>query len=123
MTTQDTADLPVALIVTTSFVEAEDISDALRHYDLGEVSHVRDSRAALDRLADGAAAPSLALIAFDRNDTEFPFLLNRLHAARTRIVLINGHPELAQEFGTTFLLRPFSNSDLDTRIAEAMSRV
>ncbi|MEM8655180.1 MAG: hypothetical protein AAGF36_10580 [Pseudomonadota bacterium] len=120
MNTQNSIGRSVALIVTPSFVEAEDIADALRRFDLSEVLHARDSATGLARMDASSTPPSLALIAFDREDSYFDTLLTRLHAAKARVVLINGHPELAQDFGTGFLMRPFSNSDLDRCIAEVI---
>ncbi|WP_299045763.1 hypothetical protein [uncultured Tateyamaria sp.] len=113
MTLQNLTDGASGLVVSRNFVEAEDIADALRRSGFANVQHCRNVRAALDALAEPNAALAVAFLSFDGNDDQVEVLLALLHKAEAHTVLIGDDPTLAENLGTAFLRRPFSNRDLD----------
>ncbi|WP_147114594.1 hypothetical protein [Tateyamaria sp. syn59] len=120
MTVRTHNDHSFAVVITPNFVEAEDIADALRRVGFDNVTHFRSAADARDGLAEAAVLPECALLSLHGADVAADDLCGRLHRAGCRLVLINGDPARAKEIDAAFLLRPYSDTELDGCIVDVM---
>ncbi|WP_039682767.1 hypothetical protein [Tateyamaria sp. ANG-S1] len=120
MTSRNQSDHASAVVITSNFVEAEDITDALHRFGFDDVTHFRSVEHATTYFEDGVPMPAFALMSIQGSDDVADALCKRLRAAGCRQVLINGDPDRAVSMGASFLQRPYSNVELDRCIADVM---
>ncbi|APX10901.1 hypothetical protein [Tateyamaria omphalii] len=120
MTVRTCRDHRFSVVITPNFVEAEDVSDALRRAGFDDVVHFRSIEHAATELAGDAPLPAFAILSFHGPDDAADALCARLHHAGCRQVLIDGDPARAPALHAAFLRRPYSNTQLDRCIADLM---
>ena len=121
MTVRAIIDQAIGMVITPNFVEAEDISDALRRFGFENVIHCRSADQAVDLLSPDDTPPTIALMSFHEVDADAERLLAMLHAAGSLQVLINGDASYASDHNAVFLHRPYSDQELDRCIADVMA--
>jgi hypothetical protein len=109
-----TAPSAEVLIVTDSFVEAVDLTEALNPLDPKTILHLRDVQACAPFLEDPAFCPRLGLISYKRSNAEVGPLARVLVDRGSAMVLIDASPEDAEALGGVALARPYSSATLTT---------
>ena len=107
------SDTVVFVIVSDNMVEATDLTELLANIPGAETLHYRSLLLMSDSIDTMRQVPDVAFVSASRRTAGFRDAIARLHDAGTRLVLINGNPEVARETGAAFLQRPFSSRDVD----------
>lgn len=102
------------LIVTDSFIEAADLTEALGPLDPNTVMHLREVHECCVFLEDPAFRPRLSVVSYKRSAGGVEQLVGVLSGRGSAIVLIDATPEEAKALGGEALSRPFTARVLTT---------
>ena len=108
----------MGLVITSNFVEAEDISDALRAYDVRDIVHRSTAADAFDLMSSDRPAPVIAVLSVRDFDDRVAELARWLQSAGSPQILINGDEKNAQAHSAVFLQRPFTDADLHRSLSD-----
>lgn len=110
--------VPKALIFSRNALEAEDLAEMLDSF-FGMTSAVcRSADAAMDIVQTHAATLEVAFVTASLQALDQTGLLERLQAARSKIVIIDGEPTEARAAGLNCILRPFVAEDVRAALSD-----